>query len=66
MAYPSIRLGQTLNLGNYNSLRIEVGLSVPCTMEDLDATYDYAFGWVDERFSTLLDQARESYPQAGK
>lgn len=49
--------GQTINLGNYNSARISVSVKMPCTKKDLDATFDQAMEWVDERMSTLIKQA---------
>jgi hypothetical protein len=41
--------GMTLNLGNFESARLDVRLSVPTTKEDLEAAYDWASDWVSEK-----------------
>jgi hypothetical protein len=52
--------GQTINLGNYNSARISVSLKVPCTKVELEATYEEALGWVDQKMSELIEQAKSN------
>lgn len=66
MATVSVSLGQTMNTGNYNSVRIDVGVTIPCPVKDLDATHDYALEWVDEKFGSLRDDIVKLYPAAGK
>ncbi len=38
-AQVTVALGKTINLGNYESARIEVRLTIPCYVEELVATY---------------------------
>lgn len=39
----------TMNLGNYESAKVTVGLRVPCSAEDKDADYETIRNWVTER-----------------
>lgn len=48
-AIVSVRMGTTLNLGNYRSARIEIGISYPCYAEQVDQTYAYARNFVESR-----------------
>lgn len=41
--------GLTVNIGNYESARVDVKLSVPCYREESDAAYEWARTWVEER-----------------
>lgn len=38
--YVNYKLGATLNIGNYESLRVDVGLTVPCQMKDVNSIID--------------------------
>lgn len=42
------KLGRTINLGNYESIRLEVGVSYPCYREEVDdgTALDYVTGIV--------------------
>ena len=40
-------VGVTMNMGNYESARINVGVTVPCYQEELGEAYKYARGWVE-------------------
>jgi hypothetical protein len=41
--------GLTINLGNYESARLDVSISVPCYKEQADDAYAAAKVWVEER-----------------
>lgn len=41
--------GLTLNLGNYESARIDVSIEVPCYLEDADKADAWARKWVEDR-----------------
>lgn len=41
--------GLTLNLTNYESARLDVGIEVPCYLQDVDAADEWARQWVEER-----------------
>jgi hypothetical protein len=41
----NVRLGSTLNMGDYESFRIDVGITMPCkpTMKDVEQTFENVF-----------------------
>jgi len=41
--------GLTLNMGNYESARLDVGIEVPCYVEEVDSAYEWARRWVEKR-----------------
>lgn len=54
-ALVNVSMGLTKNLGNYESLKIQIGITIPClpTGEDIEATYEQAKAWVDEKVSEV-------------
>ncbi len=58
----SVSQGLTLNLGNYESARIEVSIAVPCYREEVDDAYRYAISWVEDRLSTEVSSVRKNKP----
>lgn len=46
----------TKNMGNYESARIGVSLSVPCPHEEIDAVYDMAEAWVNDRIEKMMEE----------
>lgn len=46
----------TKNLGNYESATISVSLNVPCKLEDIDKTLEFARGWVDARMEQAISE----------
>ncbi len=58
-AVVTLRLGRTVNIGNFNSVRVEVGVSVPCYREQIDDAYAIANTWVAERLTQKLNQIDE-------
>jgi hypothetical protein len=53
--------GRTINTGNFNSVKISVGLKVPAEKDNLDAAYDFATNWVSKK----LNEAVGSVPENG-
>jgi len=56
-AHVRINVGLTKNLGNYEFLRIDVELKLPCTEDDVDETYIK----VSETVSELLECEVKKY-----
>ena len=48
----------TVNLGNYESAKISVGITVPCTKEDINDTYDFATNWVSEKITEAVKDVK--------
>ena len=61
-AYVSVSMGVTRNVGNYESVKIHVGITLPCapTSDDIDATYNEAKGWVDARVEQINQEVTDS------
>jgi hypothetical protein len=45
----SVKAGVTINLGNYESGRVDVMLTMPCYPEEIDGVYEDVKNWVDSR-----------------
>lgn len=56
-AYVRVNAGMTKNMGNYESLRIDVSLTVPCYTEEVDRV----FPRVAERVSVFLQEELKNY-----
>lgn len=52
-AFIRVNAGKTLNLGNYESLRIDVSVTLPCLPEDIEDTYERA---AEFAFTKMLDE----------
>lgn len=59
----SVKAGATINLGNYESARVDVMLSVPMYMEEIDEMYPKVKKWVEEKvgaeYAELTAQAKK-------
>lgn len=45
---------KTLNLGNYNSAKVEVGIEWPCHVGEVEDAFDFCYKWVDEKIEQIL------------
>jgi len=57
-AQVNVEYGLTLNMGNYETARLTVGVSVPCYVEEIDDAHRFAAGWVEKRLSEQIDAVR--------
>ena len=53
-----LSMGMTVNLGNYESARFDVGVEHPCSAEDIDAAYKTAQAWCDSKLSDFVSEVR--------
>lgn len=53
-----VSLGRTVNLGNYESTKVEVSISMPCAPVNAAATYTRVRDDVQARLAELVEQAR--------
>lgn len=51
----TVAMGLTKNLGDFNSARFDVAITVPCDPDKVDAAYAAGAQWVDERLTELQD-----------
>lgn len=57
IARVSYACGFTKNIGEFNSMRAEVKIELPCAVENVEQTYDEAVAFVDARLQKLWDDA---------
>lgn len=55
--------GLTLNLGNYESARFEVSISMPCVPEDVDACDAWCRAWCEARAEKEIESVRGKKPE---
>lgn len=48
-AFVRVSAGQTYNLGNYESMRLDVSVTLPCRVQDVEDTYTRASEFVAEK-----------------
>jgi len=48
----------TVNLGNYESAKIMVGLTMPADKDDIDNAYDFAISWVSTRIEKEIKDSK--------
>jgi hypothetical protein len=54
-----VGMGMTISLGNYESVRIDVNLSVPCYKEEVNDAYAYASEWVQAKTLAEAQAAKD-------
>lgn len=57
MANVGVKVGTTKNLGDYNSLRVDVSLFMPSDTDkkSLNKTFNKCFKWCDDKLDTIMD-----------
>lgn len=55
----SVDYGLTLSLGNYETARVGVAVTVPCYFEELDHAYRWASKWVETRLNAEQESIRK-------
>lgn len=61
-----VSASQTLNVGKYESVRVEVSLHMPsgADEDELDSTYEFVQEWVGERLGKLVAEVEHSFKNA--
>jgi hypothetical protein len=54
----NVMLGLTINQGNYESARIDVGIRMPCNPADAEETYQRAKDWCESRIQIEVKSIR--------
>ena len=69
-AYVKVGAGMTINLGDFNSLRIDVSVSLPCLPEEIDECQILASDWVADKVAdeetNWLGQSTKAPAKRGK
>jgi hypothetical protein len=50
---------QTVNLGNYESAKISVSATIPCTKESMDDAYEFVSTWVSSKIEDAIKEAKK-------
>lgn len=51
--------GRVMNLGNFETARVGVSITVPCSKDSLEEAYEYATTWVSEKIEEAVKSAKE-------
>lgn len=56
-----VTVGMTKNLGDYNNIKFQVSIHMPCRpdAEDIEETYNNCREWVDEKVNAFNDEITE-------
>jgi hypothetical protein len=52
----SVSVGVTRNMGNFESLRLNIGVTIPCYLEEITEVEKQATDWVDDKIASKLDE----------
>ena len=58
-AHVSVKLGRTINLGNYESAKIDVMVDIPCYREEVKDVYQDVLNYVEEVLSKEVSKITE-------
>lgn len=50
--------GRTMNLGNYESAKLGVTITVPCEPHTLNEAYDFATDWISQKLNEAVKAAK--------
>jgi hypothetical protein len=56
----AVEASMTLNMGNYNSGKCGVSVSIPCEIHELEDIYSFARDWVDGKMEELVTRLQSS------
>ena len=56
MASIHVSGGRTMNLGNFESVKFSASISMPCSKDQLEETYNFCLKWVDEKLQAATEQ----------
>lgn len=59
LAHVTVQGGQTINLGDFNSAKIAVTLTMPCKLSEISDAYEFATNWVSERILSAVGDAKK-------
>ncbi len=59
-AHICVKLGRTINLGNYESAKIDVSVDIPCYVEECQRVYKEVMDFVQERLTEEVSKVTGS------
>lgn len=55
IAQVGVEASMTKNLGNYESVRLQCSLVMPCPTDEINETFEFAQNWVNSKMEDLID-----------
>lgn len=52
-------IGRTINLGNYESVRVGVSIKLPCYPQEVDAVFKYSRSWATTKLGEVISEATD-------
>jgi len=52
--------GRTFNLGEFNSLKVQVSLHVPAKFEDIEDAFTFTKEWVDNKLNAITEEVENA------
>lgn len=65
-AVVKVSYGTTINLGNFQSAKVNVGVELPCYVEEIDEAYAFGSKFVESRLSEEVEMVRTAMEPAGE
>jgi hypothetical protein len=65
MAVVKTGAAMTLNLGNYQSARVEAGIELPCAIDDVPKEFERAWAEVERQLQLKVAEIRNGGPNNG-
>lgn len=56
LARVTVGMGRTINTGNYNSAKFDISVSLPCTLDKLEETYQIAKQFCEKKGEEVLEE----------
>jgi hypothetical protein len=53
-AQVGVEASMTKNLGNYESVRLQCSLVLPCAKDEIDDTFEFAQNWVNGKMEDMI------------
>ena len=66
LAKVQVSYSRTVNLGNYNSARVEVGVELPCHADEIQDAYDAAVEFVGPKYVETINQVIQNRKAVNK
>lgn len=66
IANVKVALGRTVNTGNYSSARVDISITMPCRVADVEVAYNQALRFVEERIDAQIARVQRSESPAAQ
>jgi hypothetical protein len=66
LAVVKVGLGMTINLGNYESARVDVGVELPCRLAEVPDAYGLAWAVAEREIRAQIRTVRNDGDEGGK